>query len=100
MTSESGSDQSIQLSTTNSIAGYEIGSNLGLVVGAEKLGWGGTDNIEEKTQAAIERLTSAAENIGADAVIGLRINAVASESDDMYAGILCYGTAIKLRMYI
>lgn len=97
MTYQSGSDNSVELSTTESVAGREIQSNLGLVVGSEKLGWGGTDNVEEKTQVAIERLTSAAENINADAVIGLRIGSVASESDDMYASIVCYGTAVKLK---
>ena len=97
MTDQDGSDNAVELSTTESVAGREIQSNLGLVVGSEKLGWGGTDNVEKKTQVAIERLTSAAENINADAVIGLRIGSVASESDDMYASIVCYGTAVKLK---
>lgn len=97
MTHQDGSSNAIELSTTESVAGREVQNNLGLVVGSEKLGWGGTDNVEEKTQTAIDRLTSAAQNINADAVIGLRIGSVASESDDMYASIVCYGTAVTLK---
>ena len=67
-------------------------------MGAEKLGRGGTSNVEEKTQDAVERLMSAAKLIEADAVIGLKIRPIqptADGSDSNYS-ILCYGTAVKL----
>jgi uncharacterized protein YbjQ (UPF0145 family) len=94
------SDKPLLLTTTSFVPGMEIDSILGLVVGAEKLGRGGTNNVEEKTQEAIERLTTAAQHVGADAVIELKISPVQPAgqhgSDDNYS-VLCYGTAVKLR---
>ncbi len=93
-------DSAVLLTTTSFVPGREIDSILGLVSGAEKLGRGGTNNVEEKTQDAIERLTSAAQNIRADAVIDLRITPIQPAgqhgSDDNYS-VLCYGTAVKLK---
>ena len=95
-----GKDNPVLLTTTNFIPGREIDTLLGLVVGAEKLGRGGTNNVEEKTQEAIERLTIAAQHIDADAVIELTINPVqpsGQHGSDQNYSILCYGTAVKLR---
>ena len=95
-----GQKPSVILTTTNSVPGREIDSILGLVLSAEKLGRGGTNNVEEKTAGAIERLTAAAQNIEADAIIDIKINPVQPAgqhgSDDNYS-ILCYGTAVKLK---
>ncbi len=93
-------DGPVLLTTTSFVPGMEIESILGLVVGAEKLGRGGTNNVEEKTQDTIERLTSAAQHIDADAVIEMKIDPVQPAgqhgSDDNYS-VLCYGTAVKLK---
>lgn len=61
-----------------------------------KLGSGGTNNVEEASAEAVERLISAAENIGADAVIRVQFAPVTSESSDDYISMFCYGTAVKL----
>ena len=82
------------------IPGYEIDSILGLVSGAEKLGRGGTNNVEEKTAEAINRLTAAAQNIYADAVIDIRINPIqpsGQHGSDQNYSVFCYGTAVKLK---
>ena len=99
MTWNSDAGRPVLLSTTDFIAGREIESNLGLVVGSEKLGSGGTSNVEEKTQDAVNRLIKAALAIGADAVIGLRIDSIRPTSDgaDRHMSMLAYGTAVKLR---
>lgn len=95
-----GRDKAVLLTTTSFVPGVEVDTILGLVIGAEKLGRGGTNNVEEKTQAAIGRLTSAARNIEADAVLDLRIKPLQPAgqhgSDDNYS-VLCYGTAVKLK---
>ena len=99
MTWDRESKEPILLTTTNFVPGFEISSIIGLVVGAEKLGRGGTNNVEEKTAEAIERLTIAAQNIDADAIIDLKIHPVQPAgqggSDQNYS-IMCYGTAVKL----
>ena len=95
-----GREKSVLLTTTSFVPGKEVDTILGLVVGTEKLGRGGTNNVEEKTQAAIERLTNAAQQIDADAVLDLRIKPLQPAgqhgSDDNYS-VLCYGTAVKLK---
>ena len=95
-----GREAPVILTTTNFVPGREIDSILGLVSGAEKLGRGGTNNVEEKTAEAIERLTAAAQNIEADAVIDLRINPVqpsGQHGSDQNYSMFCYGTAVKLK---
>ncbi len=94
-----GRNPSVLLTTTNFVPGYAIESILGLVVGAEKLGRGGTSNVEDKTAEAIERLSSAAQNIEADAVIDLRISSIqpaGQHGSDQNYSVFCYGTAVKL----
>ena len=95
-----GREASVLLTTTNYIPGREIDTILGLVSGAEKLGRGGTNNVEEKTAEAINRLTVAAQNIQADAVIDLRINPIqpsGQHGSDQNYSVFCYGTAVKLK---
>ena len=86
----------MELSTIASIPGREIESNLGLVVGASKLGNGGTNNVESTSEDAVKRMMAAAEHIGADGIIGVNFRPMMSESADMYASIFVYGTAVKL----
>ncbi len=90
----------VDLSTTDFIAGREIDSNVGLVVSAEKLGRGGTSNVEETTEEAVKLLIETAQNADADAIIGLKIKAIqpTSEHADQHYSILCYGTAVKLKL--
>ena len=95
-----GREASVLLTTTNFVPGREIDAILGLVSGAEKLGRGGTNNVEEKTAEAINRLTDAAQNIDADAVIDLRINPIqpsGQHGSDQNYSVFCYGTAVKLK---
>ncbi len=95
-----GKEMPVVLTTTNFVPGREIESILGLVSGAEKLGRGGTSNVEEKTAEAIERLTAAAQNIQADAVIDIRINPIqpsGQHGTDQNYSVFCYGTAVKLK---
>ena len=87
----------IELSTVDSVPGRELDSNLGLVVGASKLGNGGTNNVESTSEDAVTRMIAAATQIGADAIIGVNFRPMMSESADMYASIFCYGTAVKLK---
>ena len=90
----------VVLTTTSFVPGREIESILGLVSGAEKLGRGGTSNVEGKTAEAIERLTAAAQNIQADAVIDIRINPIqpsGQHGSDQNYSVFCYGTAVKLK---
>ena len=95
-----GKETPVVLTTTSFVPGREIESILGLVSGAEKLGRGGTSNVEEKTAEAIERLTITAQNIQADAVIDLRINPIqpsGQHGSDQNYSVFCYGTAVKLK---
>lgn len=95
-----GRERTILLTTTASVPGREIESLIGLVVGAEKLGRGGTNNMEEKTAEAVERLTDAARNVDADAVIDLTINPIqpsGQHGSDQNYSVFCYGTAVKLK---
>ena len=95
-----GKETPVVLTTTSFVPGREIESILGLVSGAEKLGRGGTSNVEEKTAEAIERLTAAAQNIEADAVIDLRINPIqpsGQHGSDQNYSVFCYGTAVTLK---
>ena len=95
-----GRESPVIITTTTFIPGYEIDSILGLVSGAEKLGRGGTNNVEEKTAEAIDRLTVAARNIEADAVIDLRIYPIqpaGQHGSDQNYSVFCYGTAVKLK---
>ena len=95
-----GKEMPVVLTTTSFVPVREIESILGLVSGAEKLGRGGTSNVEGKTAEAIERLTAAAQNIQADAVIDIRINPIqpsGQHGSDQNYSVFCYGTAVKLK---
>lgn len=53
-----------------------------------------TELLNDAREQAMERMTENAENIGADAIINIRI--VTSMVSQMASEILIYGTAVKL----
>jgi uncharacterized protein YbjQ (UPF0145 family) len=72
--------------------GRDIGAGLKSLVGGEIKGY--SDMMEKARQLATERLLKEADAIGADAVIGFRI-----QTSGVMAGaaeIIAYGTAVKL----
>lgn len=100
--------------TTEYVPGYEVVETLGIVsgsivnskhvgrdiaatfktlVGGEIKGY--TELLTESRNIALKRMIDAAENIGADAVIGVRFgsSAVMQSATELFA----YGTAVKLR---
>lgn len=102
------------ISTTDSIAGHDVVTTLGMVrgaatrtrslfkditewfrnlVGAELEHY--TKMLAEAREQAIERMIADARRLGADAIVGVQLatNHVASGA----AEILAYGTAVKLR---
>jgi uncharacterized protein YbjQ (UPF0145 family) len=102
------------IATTERIAGYEIAETLGEVFGITvrsrsvfgnigaglKSLIGGeitqyTKLLTEARLHAIERLTEAAQAMGADAVIMMRFDS--SEIGQTMSEIVAYGTAVRLR---
>ncbi len=102
------------LSTCETVPGREITSVLGLVKGNSVRGRhvginvmaglkgavGGeipeyTKLMAESREQAIDRMVAAAEALGADAIVGLRITS--AEIQQHAAEILTYGTAVKTR---
>jgi uncharacterized protein YbjQ (UPF0145 family) len=102
------------LSTTNTVPGREVVENLGVVkgnsvrvrnVGSDILAGlrdivGGevveyTKLMAESREQSFDRLVQAAEALGADAIIGIRIST--SMVMKHAAEILVYGTAVRLQ---
>ncbi len=102
------------VTTTEVIPGHEITEILGLVRGntvrARHLGRdivaglrgvvGGeikeyTDMLSKAREEALQRMISQAEELGADAVVGVRFTT--SQTMAGAAEILAYGTAVRLR---
>ncbi|RMF11878.1 MAG: YbjQ family protein [Alphaproteobacteria bacterium] len=100
--------------TTETVAGREIAETLGIVKGstvrARHLGSdfvaglknlvGGEIGSYSKLliaarEEAVERMSAAAERMGADAVVGVRMTT--SSVMQMASEVLVYGTAVKLR---
>ncbi|MCS7201264.1 MAG: YbjQ family protein [Dictyoglomus sp.] len=102
------------ITTTDHIPGYEIIEIIGIVkgssararhlgkdilaalrniVGGEVLEY--TKLIGESREQAIERMIQEAENLGADAIIGVRFGT--TQIMQGVAEILAYGTAVKLK---
>ncbi|MFH1767516.1 MAG: YbjQ family protein [Patescibacteria group bacterium] len=102
------------ITTTNSIHGREVEKTFGLVegsairarhlgsdiasglkslIGGELMGY--TKLMEETRSQAIERMETAAKNMGADAIVGVRITT--SMIMQGASEILAYGTAVKLK---
>jgi uncharacterized protein YbjQ (UPF0145 family) len=101
------------ISTTDTVAGYEISETLGVVRGntvrARNIGRditqglrnvvGGelksyTGLLSDAREEAIVRMEAQAEDLGADAVVSVRF--VTAEVTQGAAEILAYGTAVKL----
>lgn len=102
------------IATTENVAGREITETLGIVKGstvrARHIGsdfvagfknlFGGEIGSYSKLliaarEEALERMCAAAERMGADAVVGVRM--ATSTVMQMTAEIMVYGTAVKLR---
>jgi uncharacterized protein YbjQ (UPF0145 family) len=102
------------VTTTEAIPGYEVTEILGLVRGntvrARHLGRdivaglrgvvGGeikeyTEMLSKAREEALQRMISQAEELGADAVVGVRFTT--SQTMAGAAEILAYGTAVKVR---
>jgi uncharacterized protein YbjQ (UPF0145 family) len=104
------------LATTETIAGHDIVTTIGIVrgtatrtrnfledasewlrnlVGAELDSY--TAMLAEAREQALERMRSDAERLGADAVVGVRMttNYVASGA----AEVMAYGTAVRMRRH-
>ncbi|MDG6224900.1 MAG: YbjQ family protein [Candidatus Thermoplasmatota archaeon] len=107
----------MKVSNRDSIAGYEITEDLGLVranvVRAKHIGKdliaglknvvGGevreyTEMLSESREIALKRMEKKAEEMGADAVVNVRFmtSAIAGSA----AEIMAYGTAVRLRKII
>ncbi|MFB6353408.1 MAG: YbjQ family protein [Halobacteriales archaeon] len=103
----------MQLTTTGTVAGETIDESLGLVKGntvrARNVGRDITQSIRnlaggelksysglmtQSRDEAVDRLTEAAEELGADAVVEVRFET--SEITQGAAEILAYGTAVTL----
>ena len=107
-------DSNILLSTQGQLSDYKITKTLGLVrgntvrsrnvgrnflanlktvLGGEVREW--TKAVEESRDQAIERLIEHAQEMGADAVVGLRFITTEVGANGSASEILAYGTAVK-----
>ena len=73
--------------------GRDFMSGLKTIVGGEIVGY--TEMIMSATQIATKRMVDEAENLGADAIIGVRYGS--SQVMNGAAEIIAYGTAVKLK---
>ncbi|MFW3169243.1 YbjQ family protein [Geodermatophilus sp. CPCC 206100] len=73
-------------------AGSQLGAAMKSLAGGELKGL--TKNLEESRQEAIERLVSAAEAKGADAVVAMRFDT--TEMGSTWTEVCAYGTACRL----
>ena len=71
--------------------GKDIGASLRTVVGGEAKGY--TELMEESRRTAMQRMISDAENLGADAIIGMRY--ATAQTMHGAAEIIAFGTAVK-----
>ncbi|KJG19097.1 heavy metal-binding domain-containing protein [Photobacterium angustum] len=73
--------------------GRDLMAGLKSIVGGELKGY--TEMLTEARAIATERLVSEAENLGADAIVGVRFTT--SAVTDGASEIMAFGTAVKLR---
>jgi uncharacterized protein YbjQ (UPF0145 family) len=109
-----GGKMTIFVTTGNEVEGYHIGQYMGIVRGIVVRSptiaqgfLGGLNQIvggnieaytevcEHARQEAYDRMVYHAQQIGADAIIGMRYDA--TEFSQGATEVLCYGTAVKLR---
>jgi uncharacterized protein YbjQ (UPF0145 family) len=90
-------EQTLGIVTGNTIRAKHIGKDIvaGLrnIVGGELKEY--TEMLTEARKEAMKRMQDNAKNMGADAVIGVRLTTAMVSS--MSAEILAYGTAVKLK---
>lgn len=72
--------------------GSQLGAAFKSLAGGELKGM--TQNLEDSRQEAIARLTTAAEAIGANAVVSMRFDT--TEMGDTWSEVCAYGTACSL----
>jgi uncharacterized protein YbjQ (UPF0145 family) len=72
--------------------GAQLGAAMKSLTGGELRGL--TKNLEESRQEALERLVSAAEARGADAVVAMRFDT--TEMGGTWSEVCAYGTACRL----
>ena len=72
--------------------GRDFMAGMKSLVGGELVGY--TEMLNEARQLATKRMVDEAEELGADAVIGLRYGS--SQVMDTAAEVLAYGTAVKV----
>ena len=77
---------------TSKHLGKDFMASMKTIVGGEIKGY--TEMLEDARQVAIQRLTAAAEAVGADAVVGVRFTS--SSVMQSAAEVTAYGTAVKL----
>ena len=73
--------------------GRDFMAGMKTIVGGEIVGY--TEMIREARQIATKRMVDDAENLGADAIIGVRYGS--SQVMTSAAEIIAYGTAVKLK---
>ena len=73
--------------------GKDIGAGFKTIVGGELKGY--TDMLQEARSMAIQRMIQQAENMEADAIVGIRI--ASSAIVQGAAEVIAYGTAVKLK---
>ncbi|MBM7072907.1 heavy metal-binding domain-containing protein [Shewanella sp. 202IG2-18] len=73
--------------------GRDVMAGLKTIVGGEIRGY--TEMLTESRNIAIERITAAAQEKGADAVVGMRFTT--SSVMERSAEIMVFGTAVKLK---
>lgn len=90
-------DKTLGIVTGNTIRAKHIGKDIvaGLrnIVGGEIKEY--TEMLSDARREALKRMEDNAKNLGADAVIGVRMTTATVSS--MSAEILAYGTAVKLK---
>ena len=72
--------------------GRDLMAGMKTIIGGEIVGY--TEMLIEARQIATKRMVDEAEELGADAVIGLRYGS--SQVMDTAAEVLAYGTAVKI----
>lgn len=90
--------QNLGVARGNVVRGRSIGRNIvasfRMIVGGEIHEY--TKLMAESREQALDRLIEHAQQLGADAVIGLRFDATEAGAQTPATEVLAYGTAVKL----
>jgi uncharacterized protein YbjQ (UPF0145 family) len=93
--------EKILLSTTHEIPGRITTAHLGLVAGAggKSTGTSSTEMAREALRGAITQMRETANELGADAIVGVMITATSSGgTNNRPHTVLTSGTAVKLKV--